>query len=98
MFLIAKSKNKFITRHKALEFVVYIHEIVICSFIGSVGHIYCIADCGGAMIESTCPECKQIIGGKHHKLCDGNAVATEMDGAHVGAWSEQANMANNNLR
>ncbi len=58
------------------------------------GHIYCIADCGGAMERSTCPECKQTIGGENHKLQEGNSVATEMDGARHGAWSEQANLAN----
>nr|KAG5692121.1 hypothetical protein BaRGS_014284 [Batillaria attramentaria] len=41
-----------------------------------------------------CPECRSDIGGSQHRLTDGNAVATEMDGATYGAWSEQANLAN----
>ena len=67
------------------------------SFVNFTGHIYCIADCGGAMAESKCPECKETIGGKNHMLRNGNAVATEMDGARFGAWSQQANMANYDL-
>ncbi|KAK7476870.1 hypothetical protein BaRGS_00031873 [Batillaria attramentaria] len=58
------------------------------------GHIYAIGDCGGAMQRSVCPECRSDIGGSQHRLTDGNAVATEMDGATYGAWSEQANLAN----
>lgn len=61
------------------------------------GHIYCITECGGAMQESTCPECGSRIGGSHHTLLRDNAVATEMDGARHGAWSEQNNMANFDL-
>ena len=26
------------------------------------GHVYCIGECGGAMEESKCPECKEKIG------------------------------------
>ncbi|XP_045127074.1 NFX1-type zinc finger-containing protein 1-like [Portunus trituberculatus] len=58
------------------------------------GHVYCITECGGAMMESTCPECGSRIGGGSHTLRSDNAVATEMDGARHSAWSEQNNMAN----
>ena len=59
------------------------------------GHAYAIGECGGAMERSRCPECGATIGGANHALAEGNAVATEMDGARFGAWSEQANnMAN----
>jgi hypothetical protein len=58
------------------------------------GHPYVIADCGGAMVESVCNECGERIGGANHSLRADNAVATEMDGARYGAWSEQANMGN----
>ncbi|KAK3752819.1 hypothetical protein QZH41_016357, partial [Actinostola sp. cb2023] len=58
------------------------------------GHIYAIGECGGANEEAKCPECKQKIGGKSHKLAEGNQVAGEMDGAKFPAWSEQNNMAN----
>lgn len=61
------------------------------------GHIYCIGECGGAMEVSICPECKEKIGGTSHSLLQGNIVATEMDGARFGAWSEQANMGNYEL-
>nr|XP_053646669.1 NFX1-type zinc finger-containing protein 1-like [Cherax quadricarinatus] len=57
-------------------------------------HIYCITECGGAMIESTCPECGAAIGGESHRLRDDNAVASEMDGAQYAAWSEENNMLN----
>ncbi|KAJ8311089.1 hypothetical protein KUTeg_011358 [Tegillarca granosa] len=56
------------------------------------GHVYAIGDCGGANQVSTCPECKATIGGRSHQLEQGNAVATEMDGARYAAWSEQANL------
>ena len=39
------------------------------------GHIYTIGECGGAMEESTCPECGAKIGGKQHKVTDGNRVS-----------------------
>lgn len=58
------------------------------------GHVYAIGDCGGAMEVSTCPECKEKIGGTSHRLLPNNQVATEIDGATFGAWSEQANMGN----
>ncbi|KAL8618663.1 hypothetical protein ACOMHN_048839 [Nucella lapillus] len=61
------------------------------------GHIYCITECGGATEESQCPECGEGVGGTQHRLRDDNAVATEMDGAKYGAWSEQANLANYQL-
>ncbi|XP_077993299.1 NFX1-type zinc finger-containing protein 1-like [Glandiceps talaboti] len=58
------------------------------------GHIYAIGDCGGATVESTCPECKARIGGSGHRLRDDNRLAPEMDGANYAAWSEQANLEN----
>ena len=50
------------------------------------GHVYCITECGGAMVESRCPECKAPIGGSCHRLRTDNRVATEMDGATTSAW------------
>ncbi|XP_064088896.1 NFX1-type zinc finger-containing protein 1-like isoform X2 [Macrobrachium nipponense] len=50
------------------------------------GHIYCIGDCGGAMQEAVCPECKAVIGGGSHALRTDNALASEMDGAIQPAW------------
>lgn len=50
-----------------------------------------IGDCGGATMESKCPECSATIGGSSHRLRDDNQFAGEMDGAH---WSEQANLLN----
>ncbi|XP_064610398.1 NFX1-type zinc finger-containing protein 1-like [Liolophura sinensis] len=58
------------------------------------GHVYAIGDCGGAMEEATCPECKSKIGGTCHKLLRDNTLASEMDGAKFAAWSDQANMNN----
>ncbi|CAN0280422.1 unnamed protein product [Lampetra fluviatilis] len=55
------------------------------------GHVYAIGECGGAMEKGTCPECGEQIGGEHHSLQAGNAVATEMDGARHAAWSDTAN-------
>ena len=58
------------------------------------GHIYCITECGGAVMESKCPECGSQIGGGHHTLRSDNAVASEMDGARHPAWSQFNNMNN----
>ena len=58
------------------------------------GHYYAIGECGGAMEESKCPECGEVIGGQHHRLADDNELAPEMDGATHAAWSDQANMQN----
>lgn len=59
-------------------------------------HIYCITECGGAMVEARCPVsgCGEIIGGQNHALRSDQALATEMDGARYAAWSDQNNMAN----
>ena len=58
------------------------------------GHIYCISDCGGAMVESNCPECGARIGGTGHRLLSDNQHAGEMDDSRHAAWSEAANMRN----
>lgn len=58
------------------------------------GHPYVIGDCGGATIESRCPECNATIGGGSHQLRRDNQFAGEMDGAQFPAWSEQANLLN----
>eukprot|EP00457_Paulinella_chromatophora_P000155 gb/GEZN01000155.1/.p1 GENE.gb/GEZN01000155.1/~~gb/GEZN01000155.1/.p1 ORF type:complete len:2053 (-),score=236.01 gb/GEZN01000155.1/:129-6287(-) len=54
------------------------------------GHPYYIGECGGAMEESTCPECKGAIGGRQHSLTAGNSLASEMDGATTSAWPGMA--------
>ena len=38
------------------------------------GHPYSIGECGGANQQSTCPECGEAIGGKNHRLAEGNQV------------------------
>lgn len=58
-------------------------------------HIYCITECGGAMEKSTCPECKEEIGGTSHQLLSSNKLASEMDGAKFAAWSDTANNIGN---
>lgn len=55
------------------------------------GHVYCIGECGGATQLGTCPDCGSQIGGQNHRRVDNNAIATEMDGATYGAYSEEAN-------
>ncbi|XP_076063757.1 NFX1-type zinc finger-containing protein 1-like isoform X2 [Oratosquilla oratoria] len=42
------------------------------------GHVYCIGDCGRAVVESRCPECREAIGGTSYRLLSGNVVAHEM--------------------
>ncbi|KZT72216.1 P-loop containing nucleoside triphosphate hydrolase protein [Daedalea quercina L-15889] len=52
------------------------------------GHIYVIADCGGAMEQSVCPECGASIGGHSHRVLDGNSRALDLEGLAraQGAW------------
>lgn len=45
------------------------------------GHYYAIGECGGAMQQSQCIECKVPVGGGSHRLLPGNSLATEIDGA-----------------
>ncbi|XP_048585567.1 NFX1-type zinc finger-containing protein 1-like isoform X2 [Nematostella vectensis] len=61
------------------------------------GHFYCIGECGGAMQESTCPECGAAIGGSRHRLLEDNSLAPEMDGAEHAAYGDMANMNNFDL-
>ncbi|CDW90094.1 UNKNOWN [Stylonychia lemnae] len=53
------------------------------------GHFYAIGECGGAMEESRCPECKEVIGGKDHQLAEGNQFASEIDSESRPAWDPQ---------
>ncbi|XP_061543897.1 NFX1-type zinc finger-containing protein 1 [Phycodurus eques] len=58
------------------------------------GHVYVITECGGAMEARRCTDCDAIIGGGNHMLASGNTVASVMDGARYGAWSEANNLNN----
>lgn len=58
------------------------------------GHVYLITECGGAMESRRCPDCDATIGGSNHALVSGNEVASEMDGAQHGAWSDANNLLN----
>ncbi|CAM6119274.1 unnamed protein product [Calypogeia fissa] len=49
------------------------------------GHLYTIADCGGAMQLSKCPDCKADVGGEQHKLTAGNRHSN-IDGSESAAW------------
>ena len=64
----------------------------------SNGHIYHIGNCGGAMMESQCPECKAPIGGHHHRLHPDNTHAGDFDRSQHAAWSAGANMGNYDLQ
>lgn len=55
------------------------------------GHPYCITECGGAMVESTCNECGAPIGGRNHQLRRDNQLASEIDGARQPAWPTMLN-------
>jgi hypothetical protein len=39
------------------------------------GHPYAIGECGGAMQQSRCPECGEVIGGANHAIDATNSVA-----------------------
>ncbi|KAG8992375.1 hypothetical protein FRB90_001027 [Tulasnella sp. 427] len=43
------------------------------------GHVYVITECGGAMVESTCPECGCAIGGRSHQLNNTNRRAMDFE-------------------
>ena len=58
------------------------------------GHYYNIGECGGAMQEGQCIECKAKIGGRQHRLQEDNQHAGEVDGSGYAAWSEMANLEN----
>ena len=60
-------------------------------------HLYNIGQCGGAMEQGTCPECKSAIGGSNHCLLDSNTHDGTVDGSSHPAWSEGANLQNFDL-
>lgn len=43
------------------------------------GHVYVITECGGAMVESRCPECGCAIGGRNHTLNNTNTRAMDFE-------------------
>lgn len=43
------------------------------------GHLFVIGDCGGAMVESKCPDCGSVVGGRSHTLAAGNKNVRSMD-------------------
>ncbi|KAI0930201.1 hypothetical protein AcV5_006978 [Taiwanofungus camphoratus] len=57
------------------------------------GHVYVIADCGGANQRSYCPECGEAIGGMNHRLESTNTRAVELEelaraqGASYNPWA-----------
>ncbi|CAI5474011.1 unnamed protein product [Closterium sp. Yama58-4] len=42
------------------------------------GHVYAIGECGGAMEESSCPECGEVVGGTSHRLREASSPSTAM--------------------
>ena len=61
------------------------------------GHYYQIGECGGAMVESMCPECGSKIGGQSHRLRADNSHAGEFDNSRHSAWSTGADLENYEL-
>ncbi|CAM6099895.1 unnamed protein product [Calypogeia fissa] len=49
------------------------------------GHLYTIGECGGAMQQSKCPDCKADVGGGEHRLTAGNRHSN-IDGSERSAW------------
>ncbi|KAF4674802.1 hypothetical protein FOL47_008680 [Perkinsus chesapeaki] len=47
------------------------------------GHPYFIADCGGAMMSATCPECHAVIGGANHSSAAGNTFIADFTGTQA---------------
>ena len=55
------------------------------------GHLYFIADCGGAMMESQCNECGARIGGGSHALRGDNTFAgRDIDDGASPSWPTMA--------
>ena len=54
------------------------------------GHYYVIGECGGAMEQGKCIECKSIVGGGQHALAAGNRHTGDLDGSSHAAYSEEA--------
>ena len=52
----------------------------------SNGHLYVIADCGGAMVVSKCNVCGALIGGTNHTIAAGNTSAASALGGNGPAW------------
>lgn len=50
-------------------------------FLCSKGHYYYTNECDGAMQNSNCPDCGEIIGGTHFEYVSTAKVASDMDGA-----------------
>lgn len=57
------------------------------------GHYYVIGDCGGAMEESVCIDCKAVVGGHNHNLVAGNLHTGDLDESRHAAYSEGAQQA-----
>lgn len=87
-----------------------IHEVMSKQFFGGSGakghwfkcpngHPYVITECGGAVVESNCPEngCGARIGGRNHRYLPDQQLFSEMDGAERPAWSSHFDMRNFNL-
>jgi len=51
----------------------------------SNGHYYAIGECGGAMEESRCPDCGELIGGTQHTLAASSRPAFEL-GSRGSQW------------
>lgn len=49
---------------------------------GTCGYLFAIGNCGGAMEESTCPDCKNRIGGQSHTLNANTTIADDLPGDH----------------
>ncbi|GIQ83739.1 hypothetical protein KIPB_005105 [Kipferlia bialata] len=50
------------------------------------GYLYYIGDCGGATVQTVCPNCFGTLGGMGHSLTEGNTVASDIDGSVNSAW------------
>ena len=55
----------------------------------SQGHLYVIADCGGAMEESKCPECGERIGGMQHRVvATSTSAAADFEPGAQPSWPQ----------
>ncbi|XP_072169617.1 NFX1-type zinc finger-containing protein 1-like [Diadema setosum] len=52
------------------------------------GHVYATGECGGATVQSTCPDCSSTTGGRFHAFRPDNCLARKMEGARHAAWPD----------
>ncbi|GIJ99055.1 hypothetical protein Aspvir_001179 [Aspergillus viridinutans] len=48
------------------------------------GHPFTIGECGGAMVQTVCPECGEPVGGREHRVAEGVVRADDLEAPFEG--------------